>query len=297
MFAAQEYYRMFWVYARNNGDTSAAAREFALEYPQIRTPSEDTYRRLVPRLFLTGSMMPRGSEVGRPAAARNLGTIESIIDAVEADPTVSMRDLSRRLNVSSTTVHRILRDRMLHPYKYVQVQHLHAGDYIQRVQYSRWLLGEMLRNPSFTKYILRADEALFDREGCFNSHNIHVWSDENLLALRPRAAQVRWSINLWTSIWATLSLGQHVLPDLMDDIPCEIRQNMNYQHDGTGPHYALNNKVYRQPVDTPEETVALIHAAVANITPQTLQNVQRQLILRAEACINNGGGHVEQFLN
>ena len=97
MFTAHEYYRMFWVYARNNGDASAAARAFALEYPDIQTPSEDTFRRLASRLFSTGSMMPRGSEVGRPAAVRNPGTIERILDAVEADPTISVRILSRRL--------------------------------------------------------------------------------------------------------------------------------------------------------------------------------------------------------
>ena len=164
-------------------------------------------------------------------------------------------------SVSKTTIHRILRDRRLHPYKYVRVQQLLAGDYIQRVQYSRWLLGEVLRNPSFTTYILWTDEAIFNREGCFNSHNMHVWSDENPLALRPRAAQVRWSINLWAGICGEFIVGpyilpdrldglaykyfsEHVLPDLMDDIPYEIRQNMYFQHDGAGSHFANIVRAY-----------------------------------------------------
>ncbi|XP_076668214.1 uncharacterized protein LOC143368893 [Andrena cerasifolii] len=187
---------------------------------------------------------------------------------------------------------------------------------------------------------------------------MHVWSDENPLALRPREAQIRWSINLWAGICGEFIVGpyimsdrldgptykdflEHVLPDLMDDIPYEIRRNMYYQHDGAGPHYAANvraylgetfqdrwigrggreahvawpprspdmnpldfffwgylkNEVYRQPEDTPEEAIALIHATVENITPQTLQGVQRQLILRAEQCNINGGGHVEPFLH
>ena len=164
-------------------------------------------------------------------------------------------------SVSKTTIHRILRDRRLHPYKYVRVQQLLARDYIQRVQYSRWLLGEVLRNPSFNTYILWTDEAIFNREGCFNSHNMHVWSDENPLALRPRAAQVRWSINLWAGICGEFIVGpyslpdgldgpaykyflEHVLPDLMDDIPYEIRQNMYYQQDGAGPHFANIVRAY-----------------------------------------------------
>ncbi|XP_076666296.1 uncharacterized protein LOC143367911 [Andrena cerasifolii] len=109
---------------------------------------------------------------------------------------------------------------------------------------------------------------------------------------------------------------EHVLPDLMNHIPNEIRRNMFYQQDGAGPHYAtiardylnqtfqdrwigrggpvawpprspdmtpldfffwgyLKDEVYRQPVDTLEDIVVRIHAAVANITPQTLLAVQR----------------------
>ncbi|XP_076667502.1 uncharacterized protein LOC143368553 [Andrena cerasifolii] len=236
-------------------------------------------------------------------------------------------------SASRMTVHRTLRENMLHPYSYVRVQHLHPGDGDQRVEYSVWLLGEVQRNPSFCKYILWTDEALFNREGCFNSHNRHLWSDENPLALRTRAAQVRWSINVWAGICGEYIVGpymlpdrmdgpaykvflEHVLPDLMNHIPNEIRRNMFYQQDGAGPHYAtiardylnqtfqdrwigrggpvawpprspdmtpldfffwgyLKDEVYRQPVDTLEDIVVRIHAAVANITPQTLLAVQR----------------------
>ena len=153
------------------------------------------------------------------------------------------------------TVHRTLRENMLHPYRFIRVQHLHPGDADQRVEYSVWLLGEVQRNPSFCKYILWTDEAIFKREGCFNSRNRHVWSDENPLALRTRAAQVRWQINVWTGNCGEFIVGpymlpnrmdgpaykvflEHVLPGLMAHISDEVRQNMVYQQDGAGPHYA-----------------------------------------------------------
>ncbi|XP_076683525.1 uncharacterized protein LOC143376767 [Andrena cerasifolii] len=65
MFSAQECYAMFWVYARNNGETNTTVRVLAREYPRIETPSEGTIRRLASRLHSTGSMMPRGSDMGR----------------------------------------------------------------------------------------------------------------------------------------------------------------------------------------------------------------------------------------
>ena len=97
MYSAEEYYAMFWVYARTDGNASATVRALAVEYPRIETPSEGTIRRLASRLYSTGSMMPRGSDVGRPRAARNVAVEENILHAIKEDPTVSVRDLSRRL--------------------------------------------------------------------------------------------------------------------------------------------------------------------------------------------------------
>ncbi|XP_076247807.1 uncharacterized protein LOC143187479 [Calliopsis andreniformis] len=182
-----------------------------------------------------------------------------------------------------------------------------------------------------------------------------MWSDENPRALRPRTAQVRWSINLWAGICGDFLVGpyilpdrldgpkykiflEHVLPDLMDDIPYEIRQNMFYQHDGAPAHYSQNvraylnqafqdrwigrggpvawpprspdmnpldfffwgylkNEVYRQPVETPEQVIARIHGALAKISPQMLKNVQRQIVVRAQTCIDTDGGYVEHLLH
>ncbi|CAK9794551.1 hypothetical protein ANTPLA_LOCUS15 [Anthophora plagiata] len=238
-------------------------------------------------------------------------------------------------SVSRSTVHQLLQDEGMHPYKYARVQTLLPRDYGQRIQYSRWLLGEIERNPSFCKYVLWTDEALFTREGCFNAHNLHVWNDENPFAIRPCAAQERWSINLWAGICGGFVVGpyilpdrlngltyrnflKHVLPGLLEEIPLEVRRNMYRQHDGAPTHYAANvqayldqafrdkwidrggsvqkpsrspdmnpldfffwgylkTAVYERPVQTREEAVVRIHAAVAMISTDTLQKVQRNV--------------------
>ena len=43
-----------------------------------------------------------------------------------------------------------------------------------------------------------------------------MWSDENPLALRTRAAQVRWQINVWAGICGDFNVGPYMLPDRMD---------------------------------------------------------------------------------
>ncbi|GBM28678.1 hypothetical protein AVEN_116695-1 [Araneus ventricosus] len=56
-------------------------------------------------------------------------------------------------------------------------------------------------------------ESTFTREGMFNSHNFYVWSEENPHATRTRAAQERFSVNVWAGI-----VGDHlVLPYLLPE--------------------------------------------------------------------------------
>ncbi|XP_054015357.1 uncharacterized protein LOC128896179 [Hylaeus anthracinus] len=58
----------------------------------------------------------------------------------------------------------------------------------------------------------------------------------------------------------------------------------------------LKNEVYRQPVSTPKEVVARIHAALVKLQPSILRNVQGAVIRRVTMCLKENGGHVEPFL-
>ncbi|KOC59847.1 hypothetical protein WH47_10761, partial [Habropoda laboriosa] len=138
-----------------------------------------------------------------------------------------------------------------------RVHTLQPRDYTQRMVYSRWLLGEIARNPSFCRFVLWTDEALFTREGCFNAHNSHMWNDENPLVIRTHAAQDRWSINLWAGICDDFVVGPYILPERLNgttyqnflenallDLLEEIRRNMYFQHDGAPTHYAANVRAF-----------------------------------------------------
>lgn len=59
--------------------------------------------------------------------------------------------------------------------------------------------------------------------------------------------------------------------------------------------YIKNIVFYTEP-DTMEELIQRIRDACLTITPQMLQNVQRNIITRLQACINVGGSHFEQML-
>ncbi|GBM38656.1 hypothetical protein AVEN_163226-1 [Araneus ventricosus] len=59
------------------------------------------------------------------------------------------------------------------------------------------------------------DESTFTWEGMLNSHNFHVWSEENPHATRTRAAQERFSVNVWAGIVRDHLVGPYLLPELL----------------------------------------------------------------------------------
>jgi len=80
----------------------------------------------------------------------------------------------------------------LHAFHYTRVQHLQLKDYPQRKTYCEHFLRETDRDPRFPCRVIFSDESLFAREGVFNSHNMHLWSDENCMAqyVGPQEPQI-----------------------------------------------------------------------------------------------------------
>ncbi|XP_076377818.1 uncharacterized protein LOC143259442 [Megalopta genalis] len=178
----------------------------------------------------------------------------------QEDGAESVRSVSRRTGVNRSSVQRILQENLMPPNKFVRLHLLYPADLEKRVEYSRWLMGEESRNPSFCKYILWTDETLHKRR-------VFQWSQyarvvrRNSRALRIRQAQVRFSVNLWAGICGEVIVGPYILPDrlngaaltsflrnvlseLLDDVPLEIRQNMCFQMDGAPTHYAANVRAH-----------------------------------------------------
>ncbi|GBM43261.1 hypothetical protein AVEN_154582-1 [Araneus ventricosus] len=92
----------------------------------------------------------------------------------------------------------------------------------------------------------------------FNSHNFHVWSEENPHAARTRAAQERFSVNVWAGIVGEHLVGpclfperltganylillQQVLPQLLDDahVSAAMCSSKWFQHDLAPAHYSM----------------------------------------------------------
>jgi hypothetical protein len=55
-------------------------------------------------------------------------------------------------------------------------------------------------NPNFARNILFTEECSFSREGMYNTHNWHLWADENPNIIGVRGFQEKFSTNVWAGI-------------------------------------------------------------------------------------------------
>lgn len=249
-FSNQEYAEMHFVYGYCNGNASAAQREYTVRYPDRRVPSKQVFTRLHQRLVERGSVHKERSEVG----GAPLDVEDEVLNRVREDPEISSRKLANEAGVSKTTVLNILHKNKFHPYHFNKVQGLEHNDYAARQDFCRYLLNSDIEQYHFFKKILWTDEAIFTRQGVFNLHNMHMWDTENPKQTRESSFQRRFNINVWAAVIGDRFLGPHIfqgslngimyldflqhnLPQLLDAIDHNQRQDIIFQQDGAPPHY------------------------------------------------------------
>ncbi|GFR30113.1 uncharacterized protein TNCT_428711 [Trichonephila clavata] len=144
-------------------------------------------RRLDDRLRNTGSVWPTANlhDTGIPRSGLTVAQADAILYRVEEAPEVSTRALVREMTSTKSTVRKLLRSERLYPFQYTTVQGLKPDDYQKRVAFCEWLLQQQNTDNGFIAHILWTDEACFTRDGVFNNHNNHMWSQVKPHAIQP----------------------------------------------------------------------------------------------------------------
>lgn len=245
-----EYANMVFVYGFSNGNATAAVEEYRRRFPRQRMPDKNVFIRVFNKLCETGTL-PSAKITSERATRQGLEEVENILDLVEADPMISSRRIATQLGIPQTKIIKTVHEQGLYPYHLQRVQHLQPEDYARRMEFCRWVNN----NRRVVSHILFTDEATFTRDGVNNSHNSHVWSDENPHATFVANFQHRFTVNVWCGIIDSYLIGpfilenrltgehyfnflQNELQDLLEDLPLNIRMQMYYQHDGAPAHFA-----------------------------------------------------------
>lgn len=179
----------------------------------------------------------------------------NVLAAFSNDPHASVRSVAKEMDISHTSVHRILKKNDFHPYKLHYVQGLKPSDPDRRLQYISKMICLHDQDKNILKKILWTDESCFNNNGIVNRHNSHYWNGSNPFWTRESNAQVRWSTNVWCGMISGYLIGPYfytgtltgerylefltnTLPILLENIPLNVRENMWIQQDGAPPHNA-----------------------------------------------------------
>jgi hypothetical protein len=93
-YSISEYADMHLVYGECLSNSHEAMRRYAERFPNRRHPNRKTFEAVARRLRETGSVLPKGNEIGRP---RELDIDEAMLQRVEEAPEASTRELGRHL--------------------------------------------------------------------------------------------------------------------------------------------------------------------------------------------------------
>lgn len=247
---------MHFVYGIAEGNGRAAERIYRERFPDRHQPHHSLFARVHRNLCNYGSLRSSRTSEGRPRSTCSVVMEESVLDAVETNPSTSIRAVASALRVSRCSVQRVLNGELLHAFHLQRVQVLLPDDHPARVRFVQWYLQQSVQDVNFPAYVLFTDEATFNRDGVFNQHNAHLWAHENPHGVRQHAAQHRFAINVWAGLVGDCLVGpyllpsrmttanyriflKHVLPGLLDDVPLSVRRNMWFQHDGAPAHFGL----------------------------------------------------------
>nr|CAI5834537.1 unnamed protein product [Callosobruchus analis] len=157
-YSFEEMTDMLLIYgeAKNNG--RQAVRLYEQKFPNRRIPHHSTFASIEMRLRETGNLRTKRNNAGRPRTTRTVPIEEAILNNLLERPSLSTRTIGKSINLSNSIVWRVLREQMLHPYKFTQVQALEPQDYPLRLQFCNWFSEKCREDRNFSKCILYTDK-------------------------------------------------------------------------------------------------------------------------------------------
>lgn len=195
----------------NNNSATVARRKFR-EHHNLRnfndTPSIQTIKNWVTKFEESGSTLDK-KRSGRPRTSRTEENIDVVKQSIRENPTQSTRKRSSALNLSRTSLQRILKkDLLLHPYKIQLVQELKDTDPMHRLNFA----NEMFDRFTSFNNVLFSDEAHFHINGHVNKQNCRYWSCEN-----PNRKHERPLHSPKVTVWAAMSAHGIIGPYFFED--------------------------------------------------------------------------------
>jgi hypothetical protein len=125
-------------YGAANGNDREAARIYGKRFPNRQQPHYISFAAIHLRFRRRGKFAWSMTDTGRYRTVCIVVLEENVLDAVANNPRTSIRTVAHELGTSAST---LLREQLLHPFRFQKVQDLNRHDFDQRVQFCRWFLN------------------------------------------------------------------------------------------------------------------------------------------------------------
>lgn len=131
--------------------------------------------------FQTTGCLCKGKSAGRPCVSKE--SVEQVRQSFLPRPKKSVHCASRELEMSSMTVWRVLRKRLLmKPHRLHLLQLLKPTVHIDRSNFCI-KMQDAITEEGFLDRVVFSDESTFHISGKVNKHNVRIWGTENPLEI------------------------------------------------------------------------------------------------------------------
>lgn len=247
--------RVFLVrsYYRYHADYRNIFSDFAEKFPNSQVPRRETVYRLIKRFEQNGTVNDT-KRSGRPRSVRTAQNVQMVAESFVETPARSVRKACHELEISRSSLQRIMKELGMHVYRPRLLQALTEDDPDRRLQFAEWYVIRCEAFEEFFKTILWSDEAQFKLNGRINRHNCVYWSTENPHITMQEELNVP-GVTVWLGVCSFGIVGPYFFDatvtgiaylDLLMELREELNNNPDFsgrgltlQQDGAPPHYAI----------------------------------------------------------
>ena len=251
------------------GDRRRTQREVCNVFNEVYpdTPvSQAAVCQLVRKFQETGSVKDV-KRTGRPKSATNVEKALDVLLAIEEAPKVSTREIAENLEISHTSVFRILKEEKFRPYKLQLIHELNEDDFDRRMEFCEQMMERCNVDEDFASNIVFSDEAIFMLNGTVNRQNCRYWARNNPHWVQEGHTQYPQKVNVWTGI-----VGGHVVgPFFLDE--------------------TLTGDRYLQLLET------YIIPAIATLFPEENGGIDNRIVFQQDGAPPHSAARVREYLN
>lgn len=205
---------MIEAYFKANDSYTRARRRFCNHFGIRRiadAPSANLVKSWVQRFRETSSAINK-KPPGKERTVRTPDNVARVRRAVNENPRRSVRKHAQMLNMSSSSVYRILtKDMKFHPFKIQMTQYIKETDYAKRKTFAETMINNFW-NAGGLEEVLFSDEANFHLDGYVNKHNARYWSANN-----PRQKHSKQLHSKKVTVWCAMSASGIIGPYFFED--------------------------------------------------------------------------------